>query len=356
MRAGAILPLTYTLLLLRGTESRLEAPTLLLYSNQSLSIRWRPEPGASAHASYRLLLTMSRPGTDDTHVTKLARPGLHELYWGSLPAQARSCFRVGAISTSAPDEERYSPETCVNSSGCDAPPVQSDSGSYAFVGAVLGAALIVFALAVSVRTGLVTLSFSPPLALPTGPRSRRGVGRSCYSHLTTDEASVELEQRGLRCNRPGGGLGATSGFESGVDRSMAKDLGGMLEKHPTIDATAFERRWAACSDRYSVFGAHLPSAVAACPTPDETEEALTIAGLVCIATGAVGTLHKSYFAGKVRGSGEWFMLELVIFWDDGRVQATFRADSTGLLPQLSDHFAHFLSQLFGSTLVGLSVE
>ena len=88
------------------------------------------------------------------------------------------------------------------------------------------------------------------------------------------------------------------------------------------------------------------------PTPDETEAALTSAGLMCIATGVVGGVHKSYFAGalarcrprlgsfcrrrhmrgprvfffvgQLRRSGGWFMLELCVLYAGGTVQATYR--------------------------------
>tara|TARA_B100000795_G_scaffold24925_1_gene16643 strand:+ start:1722 stop:1838 length:117 start_codon:yes stop_codon:yes gene_type:complete len=36
---------------------------------------------------------------------------------------------------------------------------------------------------------------------------------------------------------------------------------------------------------------------------------------MCIAAGAIGPIHKSYFAAQLRGSGQWFMLELVVYWE-----------------------------------------
>jgi len=338
-----------------AAQARLAAPSLLLHANQSLSVQWQPEAGASHSASYRLLLTVTRPGADSMHVTKLAPAGSHKLYWGGMPDQARCCWRVAAISSSTPDEERYSPETCVNSAGCEAAAPSDEGGTYAFVGSVVGAALTVFVLAMGVRLGLLSVSFSPPPiplpAMPGSSRSRRGTGRSCYSHLTTDEASIELGQRGVRRGGAGGGIGGGGAGPGGSGGA----LGALLEPQPVLDATAFERRWGACADRYCVFGARLASADGS-PSPDETEEALTRAGLVCIAAGAVGSLHKSYFAGKLRNSGEWFMLELVLFWDEGSVQATFRADSAAVLPQLADYFAALLSRMFGAQLATLPVE
>ena len=62
-------------------------------------------------------------------------------------------------------------------------------------------------------------------------------------------------------------------------------------------------------------------------TPEEIELGLTHAGLMCIAAGAVEAVHKSYFAAQLRGTREWFMLELVIYWDSATVHATFRSDA-----------------------------
>ena len=49
----------------------------------------------------------------------------------------------------------------------------------------------------------------------------------------------------------------------------------------------------------------------------QVEAALTHAGLMCIAAGAIGPIHKSYFAAQLRGGGEWLMLELVVYWESG---------------------------------------
>ena len=113
------------------------------------------------------------------------------------------------------------------------------------------------------------------------------------------------------------------------------------------------------------------------PTPDEPEAARTSAGLMCIATGAVGGVHKSYFAGalarcrprlgsfctpyeeaacfsffvgQLRRSGGWFMLELCVLYAGGTVQATYRADSAGGMPPLCGHFSALLGRLFAAPL------
>ena len=142
---------------------------------------------------------------------------------------------------------------------------------------------------------------------------------------------------------------------------------------------------------------------------------LTHAGLMCIAAGAIGPMHKSYFAAQLRGTrqlvesgrgaafrqrtmarpwparwlsvllqplerrfglseaprrptrcqlpaalqtaasrlqptgtGEWLMLELVVYWDARSVQATFRSDAPGWLLPLTAHFAAVLGQLLNT--------
>ncbi|KAL3894245.1 MAG: hypothetical protein SGPRY_013861, partial [Prymnesium sp.] len=55
---------------------------------------------------------------------------------------------------------------------------------------------------------------------------------------------------------------------------------------------------------------------------EEAEEALTRGGLTCIAAGAIGSVHKAYFAAMLRGSAEWFMLELVMHSDTSTAQVS----------------------------------
>ena len=45
---------------------------------------------------------------------------------------------------------------------------------------------------------------------------------------------------------------------------------------------------------------------------------------MCIAAGALGPIHKSYFAAQLRGGGEWLMLELVVYSESGSVQVSSR--------------------------------
>ena len=109
-----------------------------------------------------------------------------------------------------------------------------------------------------------------------------------------------------------------------------------------IDAAAFELQWSKHERSARVMSAALPPTPL--PTPDEVEVGLTHAGLMCIAAGAIGEMHKSYFAAQLRGSGEWLMLELVLHWDARQVHATFRCGSVPWLPRLADHFAAHLGR------------
>ena len=70
---------------------------------------------------------------------------------------------------------------------------------------------------------------------------------------------------------------------------------------------------------------------------------------MCIAAGAIGPIHKSYFAAQLRGGGEWLMLELVVYWEGRSVQATFRSEAPGWLHTLTDHFSAVLGQLLNTT-------
>eukprot|EP00965_Chrysotila_dentata_P081587 2694048-Pleurochrysis_carterae.AAC.1 len=124
----------------------------------------------------------------------------------------------------------------------------------------------------------------------------------------------------------------------------------MLEPYPLIDASAFESCWSGSSDRSAVFHASLRAS----PSPDEVELALTHAGLVCIAAGAVGEVHKSYYAAQLRpharGGGEWLMLELIVQLHARAVQASFRASAEGWLSQTIEHFVPVLARAIDAEL------
>ena len=112
---------------------------------------------------------------------------------------------------------------------------------------------------------------------------------------------------------------------------------------------------------------------------DKAEEALSRDGLVCIAAGMLGSIHKSYFAAQLRNSSEWFMLELVLHWDTVVaqvasfepsfthhklivnssqliilvIQATFRCSTASWVSPLCEHFVAVLDDALSSSLVGV---
>ena len=86
-----------------------------------------------------------------------------------------------------------------------------------------------------------------------------------------------------------------------------------LEAYPMIDAAAFEVQWSQAERHFKTRTAGFPPTPLL--TPDEVEAGLTHAGLMCIAAGAIGPIHKSYFAAQLRSTGEWLMLELVVYWE-----------------------------------------
>ena len=87
-----------------------------------------------------------------------------------------------------------------------------------------------------------------------------------------------------------------------------------------------------------------------CHLPREIEAALVAKGFFCVAAGAVGDVHKLYLAGQLGGSRDWLMLELVLSWQAGSVQATFRCDAHSKLIPLSDEFAAVLSAVMRTKL------
>ena len=364
-----------------GAVEVLPPPTLLLNASRSITVGW--QPAAAAHVDYQVHLTVQRRGQAEYHITKQVATGTHSLHWGVMPEDAQCCFRVAAVADDPlvdGEEVRYSDETCYSSGACAAAPAEpaAPDGScvtYALGGAFLGAALVLlFAAALLHPEWMHTLK-----ALASG--WARSMAGGPYSHLTTHEEGCggsgagtqgyELETHAAALGA-GGARGAdapTGGYAPGPLRTLpplpssapaclppppsASPRGGApplppLEPYPMIDAAAFELQWSKHERSARVMSAALPPTPL--PTPDEVEVGLTHAGLMCIAAGAIGEMHKSYFAAQLRGSGEWLMLELVVFWDARTVQAAFRSDAPGWLLPLADHFAVVLGQLLNTRL------
>ena len=101
------------------------------------------------------------------------------------------------------------------------------------------------------------------------------------------------------------------------------------------------------------------------PLSESVESALGQLGMACIASGAVGDVHKSYFAaqlqptpgrtgaGGVHSGAELVMLELVIapaIGGGGGVAAvaTFRCVTQAVLWPLASHFGAILTHVLGS--------
>ena len=84
-------------------------------------------------------------------------------------------------------------------------------------------------------------------------------------------------------------------------------------------------------------------------TPDDIEATLVRAGFFCVATGAVGDVHKFYFAGRLchpnPAIAEWLMLELILHYPAATAQATFRCDAQHQLLPLSQKFAALLGDV-----------
>lgn len=335
---------------------------------------------ADAQLHYQLHLAMLRPGgLPPLRVTKQVAEDEHSFLWQDLAADARYCFRLAATPRlEAPmTEALLSDEICYSTCGCSAngmPHKASSAGtcssnctSCMLWGAALGTILTLAACVLCVHLGWHSYFARQLSVIRQGQHGHRVNG--AYSYLTTNEVAAELEPRLHRVEsmqaevapRPSS-VAAPLGLPLGLSTSASADSLGsvaatpklpdnvgllsMLEPYPMIDAAAFERQWTRSDGRGCIVSAPLPRA--SLPSPEETELALTHSGLMCIAAGAVDQMHKSYFAAQLRGSGEWLMLELVVFSDRGIVQGMFRGESDSWLPMLVDHFTAVLSRALGA--------
>ena len=126
---------------------------------------------------------------------------------------------------------------------------------------------------------------------------------------------------------------------------------GALEPPPDISGADFELRWSACANRSHALSGQLPPASSLPQTlTDDLETALVGSGFFCVAAGGVGDQFKLYFAGQLRGSQDWLMLEVVLRWSMGTAQVTFRCDAHSQLLPLSETFAGTLATLLRTSL------
>ena len=353
-----------TLMVLTNVPHRtLPPPTLTLTNtSHSLAVGWEALDHMHSPQYWLHLTVAPKSSRREFHVTKQATEGASMVEWSELPEDAVSCFQVGVTDDNATEAPVYSEKSCYY--GCDCTALaseqaasgapQSSCASCAILGALVGAAVAF--------VGCVLCSVLGWWQVVTS--AVRGAGGKKYSLLTTNEmvatscevsggdAGLELDSQYAR-----GPQDHSSHFmqprpqpqsqpaplpppphpsqQQQSPQALApphpaphpasegqRDLASsVLEPEPNLDASQFEDQWGSCASCSRVFSATLPASRA---SPEEAEEALTRGGLTCIAAGALGSIHKAYFASQLRGSSEWFMLELVLFWDTSTAQVAAR--------------------------------
>ncbi|KAA0168175.1 hypothetical protein FNF28_02594 [Cafeteria roenbergensis] len=115
-----------------------------------------------------------------------------------------------------------------------------------------------------------------------------------------------------------------------------------LDPMAQLAADAFEGRWGA-APAGDFFGGTLRPHFAS--NPERIETALKAASIICIASGDVGGVHKSYFFGKDKGSGRLFMAELSVTLATRHMTGMVRAEQPS---DGSDGQAH--ASAFAATL------
>ena len=327
--------------------ARVPAPTLTYNRSRVVTVGWQgAEPAPS---SYLLQLSVEQRGQPAIHATKHAASSMHSIVWPDLPEESRACFRVAAIGPDGDGQPQYSDATCYSSCGCSAAAGSSNCMSCAFTGALVGALLTVAAfIACTQRSS--GHGGGESVGKHAASLARGLVGGTCYAHVrTAEEAGLEMEE-----SRPppsADAVGAVGALSSRPALSLgrapldASDRAALpaLEPPADIHADQFELRWSSCATRSHVLEAVLPNLPAS--TPDEVETALVERGFFCVAAGAVGTLHKLYFAAQLRGGADWLMLELVLHWETSSAQATFRCDSPHRLIPLADDIGTLLGRV-----------
>jgi len=135
-------------------------------------------------------------------------------------------------------------------------------------------------------------------------------------------------------------------------RALASGLP-QLEAAGNVDPLAFEAQWVHCQTQPTL-SLELRSRAPRPPVQEAIEMALSQAGMVCIAAGAVGDVHKAYYAAQIAPTppGELLMLELVVAPAIGSrggvaASATFRSPNAHHMHPLAHHFASILTSVMG---------
>ena len=362
----------FAAVLAAAQTQRPPAPTLTTNTSHALTISWPQLSGTQpATQHYQLQLSVARAGSPDFHIVRHVEAGKHSLYWPDLPERADNCFRVALVPGAQPEEGDenqpppvYSAPTCHSGCSCASAGGGADGGGgcarCALGGALCGAALALFGGVLFIRRG----------GVESCPKQVRGLVHGKYAHLTTAEPGLELEERPPLhaaataatpisavatppAVRPGPlppctGSGAASQVASGAAYAALPPPPQAPPPHPSrartldppadINGAEFEMRWSACTTRSHTLVGQLPGQSLPPSAPDEVEAALVSEGFFCVAAGAVGEQHKLYFAGELRGTRQWLMMELVLHWHSASVQATFRCDDHERLQPLADGF------------------
>lgn len=124
-----------------------------------------------------------------------------------------------------------------------------------------------------------------------------------------------------------------------------------LEPAANVDPLAFEAQWVQCQAQPGLT-LELRARAPRLPAQEAVEIALAQSGMVCIAAGAVGEVHKAYFAAQLAPTppGELLMLELVV---SRAVGSAGGAAATATFRSLNARHLHALSQHFGSVLTNV---
>ena len=368
-------------LLLAAASSSMPAPLLQFNASRSLTVTWEPSPldaeATAAEHYYQLQMSVVRDGKTTFHVTRRARAGTHALFWPDLPERADLCFAVATVIGSVDALVAnvplpvYSESTCYSSCTClgeDAGGGGGDAGgggggggscaSCAFAGAIVGAVLAVAATIFLARRSGVDLC-----SKQVASGVLRGATGGSYAGVLSDEPAMEMEERlGTRATESGGPshLAVSQPHHHHTPPlappPSAPSIAALIAPPADISGADFELRWSACATRSHSLSGRLPSTSPNAAMSDDAEGCLVRRGFFCVAAGAVGELHKLYFAGALGGGpggstdAAWLMIELVLNWGATSVEVTFRCEAPSKLGALADECAALLGPVLRKRL------